>query len=130
MRRRHELTDEQWELIEPLLPGREGTRGPTAKDNRLFVNAVLYVAKTGIPWRDLPERFGNWNSVWRRFDRWCAAEIWERLSEVLGDPDLEELSLDSTTIKAHLSACGSHRQGSEKKTKLMSGDVWDGPEED
>ena len=130
MRRRHELTDEQWQAIEHLLPGREGTRGPNAKDNRLFVDAVLYVAKTGIPWRDLPERFGNWNSIWRRFDRWCATGVWEKLSEVLGEPDLEELSLDSTTIKAHLSACGSRLERGEKKRRPTSGAAWDAHEED
>jgi len=130
MRRRHELTDEQWQLIEHLLPGKEGDRGRTAKDNRLFVNAVLYVAKTGIPWRDLPERFGNWNSVWRRFDRWCENGVWEKLSEVLGEPDLDELMLDSTTIKAHVSACGSHRQPDEKRTTPTRGGAWGDPEGD
>lgn len=123
MRRRHELTDEQWERIEHRLPGREGTRGVTAKDNRLFVNAVVYVAKTGIPWRDLPERFGNWNSVWRRYDRWCAAGVWQQLTDVLEDADLEELLLDSTIIKAHPSASGSRRQPSEKKRRRTRGDA-------
>lgn len=130
MRRRHELTDEQWQLIEHLLPGKAGDRGRTAKDNRLFVNAVLYVAKTGIPWRDLPERFGNWNSVWRRFDRWCANGVWEKLSEVLGEPDLDELMLDSTTIKAHVAACGAHREPNEKRMTLTGRDAWGDPEED
>jgi transposase len=130
MRRRHELTDEQWECIEPRLPGREGARGVTAKDNRLFVNAVLYVAKTGIPWRDLPERFGNWNSVWRRFDRWCAAGVWQQLADVLGESDLEELLLDSTTIKAHPSASGSRKQPSEKKRLQTRGDASAAPAAD
>jgi putative transposase len=130
MRRRHELTDEQWERIEPRLPGREGTRGVTAKDNRLFMNAVLYVAKTGIPWRDLPERFGNWNSVWRRFDRWCAAGVWQQLTDVLGEADLEELLLDSTTIKAHPSASGSRKQPSEKKRRRTRGDASAAPAAD
>ena len=67
MRRRHELTDEQWEKIKDLLPGKVGDAGRTAADNRLFVNAVLFILKTGIPWADLPERFGKSNSVWRRF---------------------------------------------------------------
>ena len=91
---RHELTDSQWQAIESLLPGRIGDPGRTAVDNRLFVNAILFVAKTGIPWRDLPERFGKWNSVWRRFDRWCAAGVWAELSRVLGEPDLIELHLE------------------------------------
>ena len=115
MRRRHELTDEEWEAIEPRLPGRDGDPGRTAADNRRFVNAVLFVAKTGVPWRDLPARFGMWNSVWRRFDRWCAAGVWADLADVLGEPDLTELHLDSTTVKAQHAAAGSRRLPGEKK---------------
>lgn len=117
MLRRHELTDDQWEKIEPLLPGRVGDPGRTAEDNRLFVNAVLFVAKTGIPWRDLPERFGKWNSVWRRFDRWCATGVWSKLSAVLGEPDLAELHLDSTTVRAQHAAAGSRLLPAEKKKR-------------
>ncbi len=76
MRRRHELTDSQWEKIQHLLPGKASDPGRTAADNRLFVNAVLYVLRTGIPWEDLPARFGKHNTVWKRFDRWCAAGVW------------------------------------------------------
>ncbi|HBS29089.1 MAG TPA: IS5 family transposase [Phycisphaerales bacterium] len=116
MRRRHELSDEQWAKIEPLIPGREGDRGRHGMDNRLFLDAVLFIAKTGIPWRDLPERFGKWNTVWRRFDRWCAGGVWPRLADALGDADLDELHLDSTSIKAQHSAAGSRTQPGEKKT--------------
>jgi len=121
MRHRHELTDQQWEKIEPFLPGRRGDPGRSGADNRMFVNAVLFVARTGIPWRDLPDRFGRWNSVWRRFDRWCAAGVWHRLATVLGDADLSELHLDSTTIKAQHSAAGSRLRPQEKKRKQISG---------
>jgi putative transposase len=120
MRRRHELTDAQWEAVKDLVPGKLGDPGRTAADNRLFINAVLYVARTGIPWRDLPERFGNWNSVWRRFDRWAASGVWTRLAQVLGEPDLEELHLDSTVVKAHQCASGSRRKPGEKKTRPTS----------
>jgi transposase len=120
MRSRHELTDEQWLRIEPLLPGRAGDGGRVGKDNRLFVNAVLFVAKTGVPWRDLPERFGKWNSVWRRFDRWCASGVWVKLASILGDEELEELQLDSTSIKAQHSAAGSRLKTREKKSKPTS----------
>ncbi len=68
--RRHELTDAQWSRIENLLPGRPGQHGGVAKDNRNFVNAVWYVAKTGVAWRDLPERFGKWDTVYHRFNGW------------------------------------------------------------
>jgi transposase len=115
MPQRHALTDDQWNQIKDLLPGKEGDPGRTAEDNRLFVDAVLFVAKTGIPWRDLPERFGKWNSVWKRFDRWCDRGVWEALAEQLGEPDLVELQLDSTSIKVHIAAVGGRRRAAEKK---------------
>ncbi len=87
--RRHEITDDRWDRIKDLLPGREGDPGVTAKDNRLFINAVLWIAKTGAPWRDLPERFGNWNSIWRRFDRWSSKGVWERIFLELQDPNVQ-----------------------------------------
>src|SRR5215213_3243433 len=96
---RHAISDEDFERIKDLLPGKATDPGVTAKDNRLFIDAVLWIAKTSAAWRDLPERFGNWNSVWKRFDRWCAAGVWQQLADVLGEADLEELLLDSTTIK-------------------------------
>jgi transposase len=107
--RRHEITDDHWDRIKGLLPGREGDPGVTAKDNRLFINAVLWIAKTGAPWRDLPERFGNWNSVWRRFDRWARKGVWERIFRELQDPDLEWLLLESTVIRAHQHAAGAKK---------------------
>jgi transposase len=107
--RRHEITDDAWNRIMDLLPGKAGDPGVTAKDNRLFVNAILWIAKTGAPWRDLPERFGNWNSVWRRFDRWASKGVWERIFQELQDPDLEWLLLDSTVIRAHQHAAGAKK---------------------
>lgn len=125
MRRRHELTDAQWEKIKDLLPGKDGDPGRTAADNRLFVNAVLYVLKTGVPWEDLPGRFGKPNTVWKRFDRWCDSGVRERLARALGDPELEEVQLDSTTIKAHPVASTGRRTPKEKKTRRTPGDVSD-----
>jgi transposase len=104
--RRHEITDDHWERIKDLLPGQAGDPGVTAKDNRLFVNAVLWIAKTGAPWRDLPERFGLWGSVWRRFDRWGVKGVWKRAFEALQDPDLEWMIIDSTVVRAHQHAAG------------------------
>ena len=109
--RRHEITDEHWERIKDLLPGKAGDPGVTAKDNRHFVNAVLWIGKTGAPLRDLHERFGKWNSVWRRFDRWSAKDVWLRVFEELKDPDLEWLILDSTVIRAHQHAAGAVKKG-------------------
>ena len=77
-----------------------------AKDNRGFVNAVWYVAKTGIPWRDLPERFGKWDTAFHRFNEWCKKGVWKRVFEAVRDPDLEWLMIDSTVIRAHHHAAG------------------------
>ena len=108
MKRRHELLDEQWEQLEPHLPGRDGDPGKSGEDNRQFVNAVLWIAKTGAPWRDLPKRFGNWNSVFQRYNRWCKRGVWQQVLEVLGcDPDLEDLLLDSTIVRTHQHAAGA-----------------------
>jgi putative transposase len=115
MSKRHSLTDAQWNQIKDLLPGKPGDPGRTAADNRRFVDAVLFVAKTGVPWRDLPERFGKWNSVWRRFDRWCERDVWRTLAAELGESDLLELQLDSTSIKVHVAGVGGRRQVGEKK---------------
>lgn len=110
MHHRHAIRDEDWERIKDLLPGRAGQPGVTAKDNRLFVDAVLWLGKTGAPWRDLPERFGNWNSVWKRFDRWARKGIWHTVFKQLQDPDLEWLILDSTIIRAHPHAAGAKKK--------------------
>ena len=107
MRHRHAISDEHWERIKDLLPGKAGDPGVTAKDNRLFVDAVLWIAKTGAPWRDLPERFGDWYNTWKRFGRWAKKGVWQRVFQTLQDPDLEWLVLDSTIIRAHQHADGS-----------------------
>ena len=107
---RHAITDADWTRIEGLLPGRPGQPGWLAEDNRLFIDAVLWIARTGAPWRDLPERFGNWNSVWRRFDRWARKGTWKLVFEALQDPDLEWLILDSTVIRAHPCAAGAKKK--------------------
>ena len=109
MYHRHTIGDEDWDRIKDLLPGREGQRGVTAKDNRLFIDAVLWIGKTGAPWRDLLDRFGNWNSIWRRFDRWARKGVWEKVFGVLQDPDLEWLIIDSTIIRAHQHAAGARK---------------------
>jgi transposase len=103
---RHEITDEDWARIEHLLPGRPGGHGGVAKNNRLFINAIFYLAKVGCPWRDLPECFGKWNSIWQRFNRWCKLGIWQRIFAEIQDPDLEWFMLDSTVIRAHPHAAG------------------------
>ena len=111
MGRRHEISDADRERVRHLLPGQPGQHGGIAVDNRRFINAVLYVAKTGIPWRDLPERYGNWNSQWQRFDRWAKAGRFAALAGVLRDPDLDVLILDSTAVRAHPCAAGAKKSG-------------------
>jgi len=108
---RHAISDADWDRIKGLLPGQPGQHGGVAEDNRRFIDAVLYVARTGIPWEDLPERFGNWNSQWRRFDRWAAKGRWDPILAALRDPDLDVLILDSTAVRAHLSAAGAKKNG-------------------
>lgn len=109
--RRYEITDEQWSRIEHLLPGKDTDPGATARDNRQFINAVLWIARSGAPWRDLPERYGNWNSVFQRFNRWAIRWRWEAIFEALQEPDLEWLMLDSTTVRAHQHAAGQKNDG-------------------
>ena len=108
MKRRHELSEEQWEQIKDFLAGKSGDPGRTGEDNRLFVNAVIWIARTGAPWRDLPERFGNWNSVYQRFRRWCLKGVWERIGQELGlEEELEILMLDSTIVRVHQHGAGA-----------------------
>jgi transposase len=111
MPHRHAISDDDWDRIKDLLPGRPGQHGGAARDNRLFIDAVLYVARTGIPWEDLPERFGKSNSVWRRFDRWAAKGRWDPILAALREPELDVLILDSTAVRAHACAAGSKKSG-------------------
>ena len=104
------LRDEQWTKMAPHLIGTERTRGTSGRDNRLFVEAVLWIVRTGSPWRDLPDVFGAWNSIFRRFSRWSAKGVWWRLFEAIsGDPDFEYLIVDSTIVRAHQHAAGAKR---------------------
>lgn len=122
MARRFEMTDEQWTRIEHLLPGRAESPGVTAKDNRLFVDAVLWIARTGAPWRDLPERFGEWNTTFQRFNRWAKSGVWPRVMEALGgDADLEELLIDSTVIRAHQHSAGAGKKGATRPSAVRAG---------
>jgi transposase len=111
MLHRHAISDADWDRIKHLLPGQRGQHGGVAKDNRRFIDAVLYVARTGIPWEDLPERLGNGNSQWRRFDRWAAKGRWDPILAVLREPDLDMLILDSTAVRAHPCAAGAKKNG-------------------
>lgn len=115
MTRRYALRDDPWERIEGLLPGREDTVSVTAKDHRLFVEAVLYRYRAGIPWRDLPERFGVWKAVHTRFSRWAERGVWEKVFKHLAtDADHEYAMIDSTMVRAHPHSAGA----TKKKTAI------------
>ena len=109
--RRHELTDEQFKKIKHMLPGRKEHVGVTAKDNRVFINGVLWIFKTGAPWRDLPERYGHWKNVHRRFSRLAKAGIFDSIFRVLSaDADMEFLLMVETIVKAHQHAAGAKKK--------------------
>ena len=111
------LRDDQWARIEGMLPGKVGDRGRSAEDTRRFVEAVLWIARTGSPWRDLPEEFGLWNTVFRRFARWSDAGVWARVFAALAqDADFEEVFLDTTIVRAHQHAAGApKKRGSRRR---------------
>ena len=118
--RRYALRDDQWDRIEHLLPGKASDRGVTAADNRLFVEAVLYRYRAGIPWRDLPERFGDFRVVHTRHMRWSRSGVWERVFKHLAqDADNEYAMIDSTIVRAHQHSAGA--KGSSKKPHASGG---------
>ena len=109
--RRYGLRDDQWDRLKDLLPGREGVVGRPARDNRLFVEAVLYRYRAGIPWRDLPDRFGDFRVVHTRFSRWAVRGVWKAVFDRLAlDADNEYAMIDSTIVRAH-----QHSAGAKKK---------------
>jgi transposase len=115
-KRRHELTDEQWERLVGLLPPQKPKTGRPALDHRTVVNGILWVLRTGAPWRDLPERYGKWRTVYSRFRRWRDAGIWERaLAAVQQDADQQgELEwavhfVDGSIVRAHQHAAGAKK---------------------
>ena len=114
--RRYALRDDQWDRIVELLPGREGHVGVTAEDNRLFVEAVLYRYRAGIPWRDLPERFGDWKNTHRRFSRWAESGVWARVfAHLAADADNEYAMIDSTIVRAHQHSAGAQKKRAKTK---------------
>lgn len=111
--RRYELTNEQWEQIKDYLPPeRTGKRGRPGKDNRTMLNGMLWIARSGAQWREMPERYGPWSSVYSRFVKWRDEGILEAIFRVLAlDADLENISIDSTSVKVHQSANGGKKNG-------------------
>ena len=123
MVKRYELSAAQWQRISGLVRGKASDPGRTGKDNRRFVNGVLWVLRSGARWCDLPARYGKWKSVHKRFTRWAKAGVWERIfAELSADPDDDYLMLDATLVRAHQQAA-SGKGG----TKIR---LWGVPEED
>ena len=123
MAKRYELSEAQWRRICELLPGKAGDPGRTGADNRLFVDGVLWVLRSGARWSDLPERYGKWKSVHKRFARWAKNGVWERIFDTLtDDPDNRYLMLDTTLVRAHQQAATG--KGGPKIR------LWGVPEED
>jgi putative transposase len=121
--KRYELCDTQWQRIAHLLPGKPGDRGRRGADNRLFINAVLWVLRSGARWQDLPERYGKYKSVHKRFTRWAKTGVWEKVFDSLtGDPDNQYLMLDTTLVRVHQQAAAG--KGGPKIR------LWGVPEED
>ena len=117
------LRDDQWERIAPLLQGKPGDAGRRGADNRLFVEAVLWVARTGCPWRDLPVEFGAWNSIYVRFARWSDKQVWQKVFSVLReDADFEEVFLDSTIVRAHQHAAGAAKKKVRRRLDVLGVD--------
>jgi transposase len=114
--RRHELTDDQWDRLAPLLPPQRPRTGRPAKDHRTVLNGMLWVLRTGAPWRDLPGRYGSWQTVSSRFRRWRKAGMWAQVltalqTEAAHDGTLDDTlaMIDGTSIRAHHQAAGAKK---------------------
>lgn len=113
---RHELTDDQWERLAPLLPPTKPWSGRPNLDHRQILNGLLWLAKTGAPWRDLPEQYGNWQTVYSRFRRWQLSGVWDRILQAVqadadarGDLDWRLHFVDGTVVRAHQHAAGAKK---------------------
>jgi transposase len=113
---RHELTDDQWARLAPLLPPLKPWSGRSNLDHRQMLNGILWIGKTGAPWRDLPEAYGKWQTVYSRFRRWQRAGIWERIlhelqaeADARGELDWSLHFVDGTVVRAHQHAAGAKK---------------------
>ena len=118
MLRRYELTDQQWEQIAPFLPPEKtGKRGRPLKDNRIMLNAMIWIARSGSPWRDLPEYYAPWESVYSRFRKWTSSCLLNRIFRFLAmDAELSEVSLDASIVQAHQHSAGARKDGAPNET--------------
>ena len=114
MTTRRVITDRMWVIMEPHCLGKPTDPGRTGSDNREFMEAILWIARTGSPWRDLPTEFGNWNTIFKRFRDWVKQGVLERMfKDLSGDPDMEHAMVDATIVKVH-----RHGQGAKGGPKI------------
>lgn len=117
MLKRYELTDQEWEQIVLLLPSNKGRWGRPPKDNRQMLNAMVWLARSGAPWRDLPERYGPWESVYSRFRKWIDDGVLDNIFRVLSlESELYELSIDASIVQAHQHSAGA-KKGATKQDR-------------
>jgi len=110
MLHRHEIIDAEWERVKDLLPPENTGEGRPSKPNRVMLNGMLWQAKTGAPWRDMPERYGPWQTVYSRFREWSGNDVFKKLFDALkADADMQDLSIDSTSCKVHQHAAGAKK---------------------
>ena len=115
MLKRYELTDQEWEQIVPLLPSNKAGRERPPKDNRQMLNAMVWLARSGAPWRDLPEHYGPWESVYSRFRKWIDDGVLDNIFRVLSlESELYELSIDASIVQAHQHSAGAKKGASER----------------
>lgn len=117
------LRDDQWRRIKNLLPGKATDCGVTAKDNRRFLEAVLWIARTGAPWRDLPADLGHWHRVYVRYNRWSHKGVWNRIFEAIADdPDLENLMVDGSIVRVHQHGAAQKKSAKPRLRAARGGD--------
>ena len=113
--RRYEITDEEWEQIKPYIPEEQeaSSRGRPSKDSRTMLNGICWILRSGASWRDLPERYGPWQTVYKRFQKWAKAGIFQKIfMDLAADADMQDISIDSTCIKAHKASAGAKKEKS------------------
>jgi transposase len=135
--KRHEVTDEQWGVIQPILPKRTAKTGRPPSDPRLMVNGILWILRTGSPWRDLPERFGPWQTVYDHFAKWRAVGAYDRILEALhirldadGEIDWDLWCIDGSSVRASRAAAGASKKAAAVTRTSRKTTLWAAREAD
>jgi len=135
--KRHEVTDAQWEVIQPILPKRTAKTGRPPSDPRLMLNGILWILRTGSPWRDLPERFGPWQTVYDHFAKWRALGAYDRILEALhirldadGAIDWDLWCIDGSSVRASRAAAGASKKAAVVTRKSQKTTRWAAREAD